>query len=84
MGLAQLLLALVGPSAQAGVSCSVPFNLQNGTTADATQVMANYNALIACLANAAAAGANNDITSLLALSKSESRACTAPEEERDS
>ncbi len=66
--LALLLLLAVGPSAQAGVSCSVPFNLQNGTTADATQVMANYNALIACLANAAAAGANNDITSLSALS----------------
>ncbi len=55
-------------AAVAGVPCTVPFNLQNGTTADATQVMANYNALITCLGNAAAAGANNDITSLLALS----------------
>jgi len=53
--------------AKAGVTCSVPFNLTNGTTADASQVMANYNALIACLANAAAAGVNNDITSLLGL-----------------
>src|ERR1039458_4684345 len=53
--------------ASAGVTCSVPFNLQNGTTADATQVMANYNALIACLANAAVSGANNDITALTAL-----------------
>lgn len=60
-----LALALLLPSpAFAGVSCSVPFNLQNGTTADASQVMANYNAIIACLANAAAAGANSDITSL--------------------
>lgn len=59
------LLALLLPSpALAGVSCSVPFNLQNGTTADASQVMANYNALIACLANAAASGANSDITAL--------------------
>jgi hypothetical protein len=55
-------------AAFAGVTCSVPFNLQNGTTADATQVMANYNALITCLGNAAGAGANSDITSLLALS----------------
>ena len=55
-------------AAQAGVPCSVPFNLLNGTTADATQVMANYNALIACLAQAASSGANSDITSLTALS----------------
>lgn len=60
-----LFLALLLPSpALAGVSCSVPFNLQNGTTADASQVMANYNAILSCLASAAAAGANNDITSL--------------------
>lgn len=60
-----LALALLLPTpALAGVTCSVPFNLQNGTTADASQVMANYNAIIACLANAAAAGANSDITSL--------------------
>jgi hypothetical protein len=38
--------------------------LTNGTIADATQVMANYNALTSCLANAAAAGNNTDITSL--------------------
>lgn len=64
-----LILALgLSSSAQSGVSCSVPFQLQNNTVADATQVMANYNALITCLGNAAAAGANNDITSLNALS----------------
>lgn len=51
----------------AGVSCSLPYTLTNGTTADATQVMANYTALVNCLLNAAAAGANNDITSLSAL-----------------
>lgn len=55
-------------SAQAGVSCSVPFNLTNGTTADASQVMANYNAILTCLStNTAASGANNDITSLSGL-----------------
>lgn len=53
--------------AHANVPCSLPFNLLNGTTADATQVMANYNALITCLQSAAIAGANNDITSLSGL-----------------
>lgn len=58
---------LWAPTASAGVSCTLPFNLQNNTTADATQVMANYNALVTCLGNAAAAGSNNDITALLGL-----------------
>lgn len=61
------LLWLSTPS-QSNVPCSVPFNLQNGVTADANQVMANYNAILTCLTTAAAAGANSDITSLLALS----------------
>ncbi len=52
---------------RAGVSCALPFTLTNGTIADATQVMANYNALVTCLGNAASAGANSDITSLLGL-----------------
>lgn len=63
-----LWLSLWCSLAQAGVTCSLPFTLTNNTTADATQVMANYNALVTCLTNAAASGANNDITSLLALS----------------
>lgn len=67
--IALVLFALLAPApAFAGVSCSLPFNLQNGTTADATQVMANYNALVACFGNAAASGVNNDITALAALS----------------
>jgi microcystin-dependent protein len=65
--LALFLLFFLPAPAQAGVPCSVPFTLTNGSIADATQVMANYNALIACLANAAAAGANSDITSLTGL-----------------
>lgn len=65
--IAALLLAFT-TAAHAGVPCSVPFNLTNGSTADASQVMANYNAILACLANGtAASGANNDITALLAL-----------------
>lgn len=51
----------------ANVPCTVPFNLQNGTTADASQVMANYNALIVCLQSAAVQGVNSDITQLLGL-----------------
>lgn len=64
-----LLATSWGSPAHATVSCSVPFNLTNGTTADASQVMANYNAILACLSvSTAASGSNNDITSLNALS----------------
>ena len=44
-----------------------PVTLTNGTTADATQVMANFNAITTSLAGAAASGANSDITSLTGL-----------------
>lgn len=63
---AWLYLAAAIP-AFANVPCSLPFNLQNGTTADASQVMANYNALVTCLGSAAGAGVNNDITQLIGL-----------------
>ncbi len=43
-------LAAVGTSL-AQTCSTVPNNLTNGTTADATQVMANFNALTACLGN---------------------------------
>ena len=66
--LLSLILSLWTSIAAAGVPCTLPFNLQNNTIADATQVMANYNALVSCLANAAAAGVNADITQLLGLS----------------
>lgn len=53
---------------KAGVTCSVTYNLMNGTTADASQVMQNYNDILACLANnTAASGTNADITALAAL-----------------
>jgi hypothetical protein len=65
MKLILLLSLLFGCTpAAAGVPCALPFNLQNGQPADATQVMANYNALVDCLGNAAAAGVNSDITQL--------------------
>src|SRR5260370_30906306 len=62
-----LFFTLWASLASANVPCTVPFNLQNNTVADATQVMANYNALITCLGNAAAAGTNVDISALLGL-----------------
>lgn len=60
-------LWLMASPAFAGISCALPFNLINGVTADATQVMANYNALVACLQLAAHAGNNTDITSISGL-----------------
>lgn len=58
---------LVPVQAQAGVPCTLPFTFANGQIADATQVNANYNALVACLNNAAAAGVNFDITTITGL-----------------
>ena len=50
------------------ISASYPFNLQNGTTADATQVMANFLQIQNDVnANAAHSGANSDITQLSGL-----------------
>lgn len=48
---------------------ALPFTLTNGTTADATQVMANFNQIVNNVnANGAHSGANADITSLSAIS----------------
>lgn len=47
---------------------ALPFSLTNGTTADATQVMANFNQIVNNVnANGAHNGANSDITSLSGL-----------------
>lgn len=47
---------------------ALPFNLQNGTTADATQVMANFNEILNDTnTNAAHNGVNTDITALTGL-----------------
>ena len=47
---------------------SLPVTLQNGTTADATQVMANFNAIVSAVnAGAANAGLNTNITQLQGL-----------------
>lgn len=59
---------LIAAPAVAQVFSSVPFNLQNGTTADASQVMANFNQIVSNgNANSAHNGANTDITSLAGL-----------------
>jgi hypothetical protein len=53
--LAATLLSLLFGNSVLAQSCSVPSTLTNGTNADATQVMANFNALLSCV-NSLAAG----------------------------
>lgn len=67
--LATLLFSwLLTCAAYAGVPCTVPNIFINGTVADAGQVNANFQSVLTCLLNAAAAGNNTDITSLNGLS----------------
>ena len=62
-----LLSALTKP-AFAGVCSFYPYVLSNGQTADANQVMANFNLIRNCFVNSGASnGANSDITSLSGL-----------------
>jgi hypothetical protein len=42
---------VLGGLRAAEASCSLPYTLTNGQTADATQVMANFNALVSCLSS---------------------------------
>ncbi|MDA9529574.1 hypothetical protein ACM42_14320 [Bradyrhizobium sp. CCBAU 25338] len=44
-----LLLAMTFGGNAVAQNCSIPNNLANGTNADATQVMANFNALVGCV-----------------------------------
>lgn len=66
-----LTFAFILQASLAWAGCNVgalPFQLQNNTIADATQVMADFNQIVTGVqANCAAAGANLDITSLGAL-----------------
>lgn len=58
----------VSASASAQIVSSVPYTFQNGTVADATQVNANFNAIVTGVnANAASSGANSNISSLTGL-----------------
>ncbi len=61
-------LVAVAGFAAAQVIPSLPYNLTNGTIADANQVMANFNQIVSSTnTNAANAGANTNITALLGL-----------------
>ena len=51
---AAFLFSFVLGSSALAQSCSVPNTLTNGTNADANQVMANLNAILACVNNQAA------------------------------
>jgi hypothetical protein len=64
---ALLVTALAAPAMAANCG-TYPYTLTNGQTADATQVMANFNSVLTC-ANTTLAhnGANSDITSLTGL-----------------
>lgn len=63
-----LLFAAFGTPALASNCASYPYTLTNGSTADANQVMANFNSILNCgNNNLAHNGANSDITSLSGL-----------------
>src|SRR3984893_19075122 len=48
---------LLGWRSPATAACPLPYQLTNGQNADATQVMANFNALVACLGSAGSTNA---------------------------
>lgn len=63
--LALLFVLLSPPAIAQTIIGALPFTLQNGSIADANQVMADFNTIIAAVnANAANAGANSNITAL--------------------
>ena len=65
---ALMLLVFAASSADATIISSIPYNLTNGSLADATQVMGNFNTIVSDVnANSANAGANSNITSLTGL-----------------
>ncbi len=65
--LAMFIASLFG-DADAQIIPSIPYTLTNGSLADATQVIANFNAIVTDTnANAATSGANTNITSLTGL-----------------
>jgi hypothetical protein len=70
-----LLLALIAAPALAANCSGYPYVLQNGTLADANQVMADFNNILGCgNNNLAKNGANSDITSLSGLTTPLSKA----------
>ena len=60
-----LVFSLCACAAQAQIVGTLPFILQNGTLADANQVMSDFNTIVAGVnANAATAGINTNINAL--------------------
>lgn len=53
--------SVLGSLDAAAAPCTLPYQLTNGQTADATQVMANFNALLACLNNLGPGGSPNAV-----------------------
>lgn len=63
-----LCVVFLAQSAGATIVPSIPYNLTNGSLADATQVMGNFNTIITDVnANGAHNGVNSDITSITGL-----------------
>lgn len=69
LAIVALIAALGIPMAAQASNCATyPYTLTNGQTADANQVMANFNSILSCgNNNLAKKGANSDITSLSGL-----------------
>lgn len=66
--IAAAFLALLSSPVLAANCSTYPYTLTNGQTADANQVMANFNSILSCgNSNLAKNGANSDITSLSGL-----------------
>lgn len=63
------LALLFGPLAAKAATCpTYPYVLTNGQTADANQVMANFNAILSCAnTSVATAGVNSNITALIGM-----------------
>lgn len=51
------------PAGPAQAACTLPYTITNGTPADADQVMANFNALLACVNAAGGSGLYSQIMS---------------------
>lgn len=59
--IATVFCLLVAVPDAANAQCAVPYTLTNGQTADATQVMANVNALLACVNTISPGGSTNTV-----------------------
>lgn len=78
LGALLLTLAFAAATPAGATNCSsYPYTLTNGQTADATQVMANFNSILSCAnTTLARSGANSDITSMAAVTITNSNLST--------